>query len=109
MYKHVTYEERYARVVYLKDGLSYWEIARKLGRSPNTWSRAALENGDSSERNGENYRWTIWAGRRIWKCQQTLFIAQGANNFFPRSEERNVFKKQFILYVHNKNLPFFTK
>lgn len=49
MYKHVTYEERYALAHYLRDGLSYREITRRLGRSPNTWSREILENGSSRE------------------------------------------------------------
>jgi len=49
MYKHVTYEERYALSAYLRDGLSYRKIARKLGRSPNTWNLEVLENGGKRE------------------------------------------------------------
>lgn len=49
MYKHLTYEERHTFAAYLGDGLSYREIARRLGRSPNTWSLEVLENGGSRE------------------------------------------------------------
>lgn len=49
MYKHLTYEERHTFAAYLKDGLSYREITRRLGRSPNTWSLEVLENGGSRE------------------------------------------------------------
>ena len=49
MYKQLTYAERYALDVCLRDGLSYRKIAVKLGRSPNTWSLEVLENGGSRE------------------------------------------------------------
>ena len=46
-YKHITYEERYALAIYLRDGLSYRDISLKLGRSPNTWSYEVKANGGS--------------------------------------------------------------
>ncbi len=49
MYKHLTYEERHTFAAYLRDGLSYREITRRLGRSPNTWSLEVLENGGNRE------------------------------------------------------------
>jgi IS30 family transposase len=49
MYKHITYEERYALASYLKDGLSCRDIAGKLGRSPNTWSHEIIINGGSRD------------------------------------------------------------
>ncbi len=49
MYKQLTYAERYALAPYLRDGLSYRDIAGKLGRSPNTWRLEVAVNGGSRE------------------------------------------------------------
>lgn len=44
MHKQITYAERYALDVCLRDGLSYREISHKLGRSPNTWNYEVINN-----------------------------------------------------------------
>lgn len=49
MHKQITYEERYALHVCLRDGLSYRKISDKLGRSPNTWNYEVINNGGSRE------------------------------------------------------------
>jgi len=49
MYKQISYAERYALAVCLKDNLSYREISKKLGRSPNTWNYEVINNGGSRE------------------------------------------------------------
>jgi len=45
MHKQISYAERYALSVCLKDGLSYRGITDKLGRSPNTWNYEVTVNG----------------------------------------------------------------
>lgn len=49
MHKQISYAERYALDVCLRDGLSYREIAEKLGRSPNSWNYEVTMNGGSRE------------------------------------------------------------
>ena len=49
MHKQLTYAERYALSVLLKEGLSYRGIALRLGRSPNTWDNEVLVNGGIRE------------------------------------------------------------
>ena len=49
MHKQITYAERYALHVCLRDGLSYRDISGKLGRSPNSWNYEVATNGGSRE------------------------------------------------------------
>jgi len=49
MHKQINYAERYALDVCLRDGLSYREISRKLGRSPNSWNYEVTTNGGSRD------------------------------------------------------------
>jgi len=49
MHKQITYAERYALHVCLRDGLSYRDISGKLGRSPNSWNYEVAVNGGSRE------------------------------------------------------------
>lgn len=50
MHKQISYAERYALSVCLKDGLSYRDITDKLGRSPNTWNYEVIVNGGSRDK-----------------------------------------------------------
>lgn len=50
MHKQISYAERYALSVCLKDGLSYRDITVKLGRSPNTWNYEVTVNGGSRDK-----------------------------------------------------------
>ena len=49
MHKQISYAERYALAVCLRDDLSYREISGKLGRSPNSWNYEVINNGGSRE------------------------------------------------------------
>jgi len=49
MHKQINYAERYALEVCLRDNLSYRKIAKKLGRSPNSWSYEVINNGGNRE------------------------------------------------------------
>ena len=49
MHKQISYAERYALEVCLRDGLSYRDISGKLGRSPNSWNYEVITNGGSRE------------------------------------------------------------
>lgn len=49
MHKQITYAERYALSICLKDKLSYRKISEKLGRSPNTWNYEVINNGGRRE------------------------------------------------------------
>lgn len=47
MHKQISYAERYALYICLRDGLSYRDISHKLGRSPNSWNYEVINNGGS--------------------------------------------------------------
>ena len=49
MHKQISYAERYALYICLKDNLSYREITKKLGRSPNSWNYEVINNGEDRE------------------------------------------------------------
>lgn len=79
MHKQINYAERYALDVCLKDNLSYREIAKRLGRSPNSWNYEVVNNGGSREAYSPHLaqlsaslrRWEANSrnpakGRRVW-------------------------------------------
>ena len=50
MHKQISYAERYALSVCLKDGLSYRDVSDRLGRSPNTWNYEVVRNGGNRDK-----------------------------------------------------------
>jgi transposase, IS30 family len=80
MHRQLTLEERYHIEVYLKDGCTQAEIARRLGRAASTISRELRRNGvpDAAcfylaARAGKRAHWRrVEKGERSWKIQGEL-------------------------------------